>query len=65
MLKRFIIPFDNGICVIKHWLNNYIQKDVTLNKKELIAIKDNVYTLKKDWIQIVYKMCPSWIPRLD
>ena len=26
--KQFIIPFDSGICVIKHWkLHNYIQKD--------------------------------------
>lgn len=26
--KRFILPFDNGVCVIKHWkINNYIQKD--------------------------------------
>ena len=26
--KKFIIPFDSGVVVIKHWrINNYIQKD--------------------------------------
>ena len=26
--KKFIIPFDNGIVVIKHWkIHNYIRKD--------------------------------------
>lgn len=26
--KKFIIPFDSGVIVIKHWrLNNYLQKD--------------------------------------
>ena len=26
--KKFIIPFESGICVIKHWrIHNYIQKD--------------------------------------
>ena len=26
--KKFIIPFDSGVCVIKHWrIHNYIQKD--------------------------------------
>lgn len=26
--KKFVIPFDNGVVVIKHWrINNYLQKD--------------------------------------
>ena len=26
--KQLIIPFDTGVCVIKHWrVHNYIQKD--------------------------------------
>ena len=26
--KRFILPFDSGVIVLKHWkINNYIQKD--------------------------------------
>jgi len=26
--KKFVLPFDDGVIVIKHWkINNYIQKD--------------------------------------
>lgn len=26
--KRYVIPFDSGVCVIRHWrIHNYIQKD--------------------------------------
>lgn len=53
--KRFIIPFDSGIVVIKHWrIHNYIQKDrykETTYKEEmaLLEIKENnSYTLKSD-----------------
>lgn len=55
--KRFIIPFESGIVVIKHWkLHNYIQKDrykptIFINEKTLIREQDNgVYT---DCIQSV------------
>lgn len=38
MAKDFIIPFESGICVIRHWkIHNYIQKDrytETLYKQE-------------------------------
>ena len=28
VLRKFIIPFDNGVVVIKHWkIHNYIQND--------------------------------------
>lgn len=50
--KSFIIPFETGVLVIKHWrLNNYIQKDrykETIHKKEksLLSMEDNnVYTV--------------------
>ena len=50
-LKRFIIPFDSGIVVIKHWkIHNYIQKDrykptVYTEEKATLTAKDNgVYT---------------------
>ncbi len=45
--KRFVIPFDNGICVIKHWkIHNYIQNDrynetKYLDEKETLDIKEN------------------------
>lgn len=50
--KRFVIPFESGVCVIKHWkIHNYIQKDryketVYQDEKKLISTKQNgAYTL--------------------
>ncbi len=47
VIKRFILIFENGICVIKHWLiHNYIRKDTYqetkyLNEKDSLIIKEN------------------------
>jgi hypothetical protein len=62
--KKFIIPFESGIVVIKHWkIHNYIQKDryketVYLEEKAMLETKGNKgYTLKNDeCIQDVYIM---------
>lgn len=50
-LKRFVIPFDSGIVVIKHWkIHNYIQKDrykptVYSEERAKLETKENgVYT---------------------
>ena len=50
--KNFIIPFDSGVCVIKHWkIHNYIRNDryketVYEEEKLLLSIKNNgAYTL--------------------
>ena len=50
--KNFIITFESGVIVIKHWkIHNYIQKDrykptVYQEEKELLSLKDNgSYTL--------------------
>jgi len=50
--KNFIIPFDSGVVVIKHWkIHNYIQKDryketVYQEEKALLSTKSNKsYTL--------------------
>ena len=60
LAKNFIIPFENGVCVIKHWrVHNYIQKDryketTYLEEKEKLSIKNNnVYTLDTVCIQDV------------
>jgi hypothetical protein len=52
MLKSFLIPFDSGIVVIKHWrIHNYIQKDrfketLYQEEKAMLSLKDNnAYTL--------------------
>lgn len=45
--KKFIIPFESGICVIKHWrIHNYIQKDryketVYKEEKSHLVLKEN------------------------
>lgn len=47
--KGYVIPFESGIVVIKHWnVNNYLRKDrlkTTVHKKEkaLLNIEDNEY----------------------
>lgn len=46
-IKKFIIPFDSGIVVIKHWkIHNYIQKDrykptVYSEEKASLEVKEN------------------------
>lgn len=53
ILRKFIIPFDNGIVVIKHWrIHNYIRKDrynetPYTEQKELLSFdENNAYQLK-------------------
>ena len=53
--KRFIIPFESGIVVIKHWkIHNYIRNDrykptVYVEEKSMLETKDNNgYTLKNN-----------------
>ncbi len=65
--KKFILPFDSGVIVIKHWkMHNYIQNDryhetKFVEEKAQIVLKENdVYSLDTN----VYKMYPKWIPRL-
>lgn len=63
ILKNFIIPFDSGVVVIKHWkIHNYIQNDrkkATNYQEELslLKVKDNkAYTLNiEQCIQNGYK----------
>src|SRR3990167_7442513 len=51
MSKRFVIPFENGVVVIKHWkINNLIRKDFYQEttyieeKKRLILKENGAYT---------------------
>ena len=47
LVKNFLIQFDDGICVIKHWrIHNYIRNDrykptVYQENMQLLGIKDN------------------------
>jgi hypothetical protein len=63
LTKNFIIPFENGVCVIKHWLiHNYIQKDrykptVYKDLKAKLSTKDNrAYSMDTECIQFVDSM---------
>ena len=60
--KQFIIPFESGVIVIKHWrMNNYLQKDrtkPTIYQEELkkLGLDDNnVYTLYTKCIHSIDK----------
>ena len=53
--KSFVIQFEDGICVIKHWrINNYLRNDrykptIYTEQKDLLDVKDNGrYSLKSD-----------------
>lgn len=63
MAKKFILVFDNGVIVIKHWkIHNYIQKDrykptVYQDEKQQLGLKENkAYTMDTECIQDVSKM---------
>jgi len=63
LAKNFVIPFQNGVCVIKHWrIHNLIQKDrykptVYTEEKDKLSLKENnVYTLDTECIQDVYSL---------
>ena len=53
--KKFIIPFDSGVCVIKHWrINNFVRKDIyketkyTELKAQLFIKENGAYTVNND-----------------
>ena len=52
ILRKFIIPFENGVVVIKHWrIHNYIRKDMyhetkyKEEKEQLALDENNAYTM--------------------
>lgn len=68
--KKFIIPFDNGVIVIKHWrMHNLIKNDryketSYIEEKSTLVLKDNgVYTIgtqvEPEWNQIGTQVEPQ------
>lgn len=56
LAKRYVLEFDSGVIVIKHWrINNYLQADRTqptkyIEEKEMLTVKDNrAYSLKDEF----------------
>lgn len=66
IMRKFIIPFDNGVVVIKHWrINNYLRKDRYVptkykEQKALLSVDDEgkYHLVDTDGI-------PSGIPVVD
>lgn len=71
ILKKFILPFDNGVVVIKHWrIHNYIRKDTYnttpyIDEMAQLEIDENkAYRFKNDNRQRIVDV-PSTQVRLD
>lgn len=67
--KRFILCFENGVIVIKHWrMHNLLRKDrynptQYAEQMEMLEIKDNgAYTEKMSEIQSANQLATSWQP---
>lgn len=61
--KNFIIPFETGIIVIRHWrLNNYLQNDrikstIHIQEKNQLSVdENNVYNLDTECIHSIDKI---------
>ena len=64
LAMRFVIQFNDGICVIKHWrIHNYIQSDrykptVYQEEKAALSVKSNgSYTLKEQSVKQLDTPC--------
>jgi hypothetical protein len=71
MMKRFVIRFESGVIVIKHWrMHNTLRKDrytPTAFQEELaqLGIKDNQsYTLLESGCQVVAERLPDGCPSI-
>ena len=73
--KSFLIPFDSGVCVIKHWkIHNYIQKDrysktlYTEELRQLSSTDEGIYELPTNILMPVDNMdtkCIQNVSSLD
>ena len=60
--KKFVITFETGICVIKHWrIHNYIQSDrytptTYLQEKSMLLVEENKAYSDTKCIQVGYNM---------
>lgn len=64
--KGYVIPFENGIVVIRHWKqHNYIQKDryrktKFTQERSRLELRENVYVMDDECIQCVSNMEPQY-----
>lgn len=63
IVKNFVIPFDSGVIVIKHWMvNNYLQKDrvkptTCTQEKMLLRLNSAKEYEKKRGENVMYPNC--------
>lgn len=71
--KKFLLGFDSGVIVIKHWrIHNYIQNDrfkktAHTEERKMLDVKDNLaYTLSNDKenVSISYPTCTPSIGKV-
>ena len=67
MIKRFVLPFESGVIVIKHWrMHNLLRKDrykptEYIEEKSMLKIKENgAYTFDEE--QGISLMATTWQP---
>ena len=72
IMKKFIIPFESGIVVIKHWrMHNYIQKDrykptSYQEERSRLTVKENgAYTENYEPVSSLDTTCIHDVSRLD
>jgi hypothetical protein len=72
IIKKFIIPFQSGIVVIKHWrIHNYIQSDryhetkYTKEKSMLMLNENNSYSLPGQEITVMDTECIQNVSIVD
>ena len=59
LAKKFIIPFESGVCVIKHWkIHNFIRRDRYTEteykeEKKLLTEQDNKYKLDNNKTNVI------------
>ena len=69
-LKKFIIPFESGVVVIKHWkIHNYIRKDMYKEtkykdeKSTLVLDENNAYSHRRDeLVTVPLQICDEPVP---
>lgn len=70
--KRFLLTFESGVIVIKHWrIHNYIQKDryrptaYEKEKAQIVVDVNNAYTEKKDELSTMDTKCIQNVSKVD
>ena len=65
IMKNFIMPFDSGIIVVKHWkMNNYIQKD-RYKETAYLAEKASLTVEKNKIYEFAETPCIQNVSKLD